>query len=60
MEYYIQEGNLLLLRHEWNGGIIPKDKIIKAREKLVKNGQATIVDPSFFDSSIKKKVMRKR
>lgn len=44
MEIFIKEGNYLLTRYEWAGGIKPKDSVIKGREKLVKKGQARIAN----------------
>lgn len=42
MEVFIKEGSLLLTYYEWCCGEKPKEKVIKAREKLVKKGQAEI------------------
>ena len=42
MEVFIKEGELLLTYYEWCCGEKPKEKVIKAREKLVKKGQAEV------------------
>lgn len=42
MEVFIKEGNILLTYYEWCCGELPKEKVIKAREKLIKKGQAEI------------------
>lgn len=42
MEIFIKEGNYLLTYYEWCCGEKPKEKVLKAREKLVKKGQAEI------------------
>lgn len=43
MEEYFQYKDLLLLRHEFYGGDVPKPKVNEARHKLLKKGQAVIV-----------------
>lgn len=60
MEYFIQEGELLVLRHEHSGGIIPSSKQVKDRWKLVKSGLASIVKEDFFKSEKKKDIRRKK
>lgn len=59
MEYYIEYKGVLYNSYEWAGGYKVNPKVTKERYKLVKKGQAKIVDETFFDSKNKKKVSRK-
>lgn len=61
MEQFIEHGEMLLNRFEWFGGIIPKPKDVKARRKLIKNGDAVIVvEADWTESSEKRNIQRKR
>lgn len=59
-ERFIQEGNLLLHLFEFAGGVIPNQKDLKKRWKMVQEDLAEIVTESSFYSGQKPTIKRKR
>ena len=59
MEEYLRvEAGFLVDRYEWFRGSKAADKVLKQREKEIKNGNAVVVE-EFTDRTDKKKLYRK-